>query len=106
MKISHFEQIITPEIGTCVAGYYAHDESTEILDDLKLSILLMDDGKKTGAILGFDLLGLDVDIVNNITRDAAEEKLFDNPQLFNTPIVRNGQEVTVGYHPEIWEKWD
>ena len=49
MKISHFEQIITPEIGTCIAGYYAHDESTEILDDLKLSILLMDDGGKTGA---------------------------------------------------------
>ena len=41
-----------------------------------------------------------------ITRDAAEEKLFDNPQLFNTPIVRNGREVTVGYHPEIWEKWE
>ena len=41
-----------------------------------------------------------------ITRDAAEEKLFEHPQLFNTPIVRNGREVTVGYHPEIWEKWE
>ena len=41
-----------------------------------------------------------------ITRDAAEEKLFENPQLFNTPIVRNGREVTVGYHPEIWETWE
>ena len=36
----------------------------------------------------------------------AEEKLFENPQLFNTPIVRNGREVTVGYRPEIWEKWE
>ena len=41
-----------------------------------------------------------------ITRDVAEEKLFEHPQLFNTPIVRNGREVTVGYHPEIWEKWE
>ena len=39
-----------------------------------------------------------------ITRDAAEEKLFDNPQLFNTPIVRNGKFVTIGYCPEAWEK--
>ena len=41
-----------------------------------------------------------------ITPDAAEDKLFENPQLFNTPIVRNGkQQVTVGYCPEVWETW-
>lgn len=40
-----------------------------------------------------------------ITPEAAEEKLFENPQLFLTPIVRNGREVTVGFHPEVWEKW-
>ena len=37
---------------------------------------------------------------------AAEEKLLDNPQLFNTPIVRNGKQVTLGYHPEVWETWE
>ena len=36
---------------------------------------------------------------------AAEEKLLENPVLFQTPIVRNGKEATVGYHPEIWENW-
>ena len=41
-----------------------------------------------------------------ITPDAAEEKLFDNPQLFNTPIVRNGKFVTVGFCPEIWAAWE
>lgn len=41
-----------------------------------------------------------------ITPEAAEEKLFDNPQLFNTPIVRNGKAVTVGYCPEVWETWE
>ena len=41
-----------------------------------------------------------------ITRDAAEEKLFDNPQLVNTPIVRNGNKMTVGYQPEIWSSWE
>ena len=41
-----------------------------------------------------------------ITPDAAEDKLFENPQLFITPIVRNGKSVTVGYCPEVWETWE
>lgn len=36
----------------------------------------------------------------------AEEILFNNPKLFNTPIVRNGRKATVGYKPEIWEEWE
>ena len=37
---------------------------------------------------------------------AREEKLLEHPALFRTPIVRNGREATVGYHPEIWEEWE
>lgn len=35
-----------------------------------------------------------------------EEILLKNPKLFNTPIVRNGRQATLGYKPEIWEKWE
>ena len=38
--------------------------------------------------------------------DAREEKLLEHPELFVTPIVRNGREATVGYHPEIWQTWE
>ena len=38
-----------------------------------------------------------------ITPDAAEEKLLAYPELFAAPIVRNGRQATVGYHPEIWQ---
>lgn len=41
-----------------------------------------------------------------ITPAAQEEKLLMYPELFNTPIVRNGKEATVGYCPEIWAKWE
>ena len=34
------------------------------------------------------------------------DKLLDNPKLFKTPIVRNGKQATVGYSPDIWEKWE
>ena len=34
-----------------------------------------------------------------------EDKLFENQQLFRTPIVRNGRQATVGYQPDIWKNW-
>lgn len=36
---------------------------------------------------------------------AKEDKVYDDPRLMKTPVVRNGKQVTVGYHPEIWETW-
>lgn len=35
-----------------------------------------------------------------------EEKLLDNPNLFKTPVVRNGKLATVGYQPDIWKDWE
>ena len=35
-----------------------------------------------------------------------EDKVFDDPRLMRTPIVRNGKNVTVGYCPEIWATWE
>ena len=37
---------------------------------------------------------------------AKEDKVFDQPELMRTPVVRNGKQATVGYCPEIWEKWE
>ena len=33
------------------------------------------------------------------------EKLFEEPKLLKTPIVRNGSRVTVGADEETWKKW-
>ena len=37
---------------------------------------------------------------------AKEDKVFENPALMRTPIVRNGKKATVGYQPEIWASWE
>ena len=37
---------------------------------------------------------------------AKEDKVFDDPKLMKTPIVRNGKLVTLGFCPEIWAKWE
>ncbi len=37
---------------------------------------------------------------------AKEDKVFDDPTLMKTPVVRNGKSATVGYCPEIWARWE
>ncbi len=39
-------------------------------------------------------------------KTAKEDKVFDNPGLMKTPIVRNGKQATCGYCPEIWASWE
>ena len=39
-------------------------------------------------------------------RTAKEDKVFDDPKLMKTPIVRNGKQATVGYCPEVWATWE
>lgn len=38
--------------------------------------------------------------------DMKEEILLNNPKLFKSPIVRNGNLSTLGYKKEIWDKWE
>ena len=34
------------------------------------------------------------------------QKALENPQVFKTPVVRNGRQATVGYCPEVWKGWE
>jgi len=46
------------------------------------------------------------EILTYLAYDAdKEEKLYDNPSMMKTPIVRNGKKATIGYCPEIWKEW-
>lgn len=37
---------------------------------------------------------------------AKEDKVFDEPKLMRTPVVRNGKQATVGFCPDIWAQWE
>ena len=39
------------------------------------------------------------------SNEAKLDKLFEDPTILRTPIVRNGKQATVGYCPEVWETW-
>ncbi len=48
----------------------------------------------------------DATLLSYLASDQARvEKLFDDPTLLRTPIVRNGKQATVGYCPDIWASW-
>ncbi|MDR0952298.1 MAG: ArsC family transcriptional regulator [Oscillospiraceae bacterium] len=33
------------------------------------------------------------------------QKLLEQPELIRTPIVRDGKKATVGYCPDVWQRW-
>ncbi|MBP3656127.1 MAG: ArsC family transcriptional regulator [Clostridia bacterium] len=39
------------------------------------------------------------------SRDTILAGLMEKPQLLRLPLVRSGRLATVGYAPDVWEKW-
>lgn len=72
MQFASFKKVITPPIGTKLAGYAANDISRRIHDDLYVCGLALDDGRKKVLMLSFDLLGLDQDWVKHLRSASAE----------------------------------
>ena len=40
------------------------------------------------------------------SNEAKMDKLYEDPYLIKTPVVRNGKQATVGYCPEVWKNWE
>lgn len=49
-----------------------------------------------------DLLAL----IKYLAQEDKEEKVFENPKLIKTPVVRNGKVATIGYQPDVWKSWE
>ena len=48
----------------------------------------------------------DAVLLSYLAGDQAKlEKLYADPSLLRTPIVRNGKRATVGYCPDVWASW-
>ncbi len=57
-------------------------------------------------LIDWDNKAPEIDLIRYMDDSLAkEDKVFDNPKLLKTPVVRNGKQATVGYCPEIWETW-
>lgn len=48
----------------------------------------------------------DAALLSYLASDQAKlDKLFEDPTLLRTPIVRNGKQATVGFRPDVWAGW-
>uniref|UniRef100_I5AQ33 Glutaredoxin family protein, arsenate reductase n=1 Tax=Eubacterium cellulosolvens (strain ATCC 43171 / JCM 9499 / 6) TaxID=633697 RepID=I5AQ33_EUBC6 len=47
-----------------------------------------------------------VALLQYIADEEKLDKLIKNQQIIKTPVVRNGKQSTVGYHPAIWKTWE
>ena len=104
MKIAKFEQVITPEVGTTIAGYGAFDKTFRKEGELVVSMLAMDDGKHTALILGFDLIGMDEELIDRIRHEAAQA--LDTPEEFvilSCTHTHEGPHTrSLAEHPEVF----
>ena len=44
-------------------------------------------------------------LIRYIVPEDRLQKVLENQIVLKQPIVRNGQQATVGYAPEIWKEW-
>ncbi|MDP4133598.1 MAG: ArsC/Spx/MgsR family protein [Bacillota bacterium] len=86
-----YQMIDLPQFGMSKGEYLSVKSSVGGMD------ALIDKDCKAYKDLYIEYLGRQEDV---------EEKLLLNPDLFKTPIVRNGKQATVGYKPEIWAAWE
>ena len=58
-------------------------------------------------LIDWTVKDLEIDLMRFMDdKRAKEDKVFEQPKLMKTPVVRNGKQATVGYCPEIWETWE
>lgn len=58
------------------------------------------------ALIDWDAKGEETELLRHLS-DARqkEDRVYENPKLMKTPVVRNGKRATVGYCPEMWAAW-
>ena len=57
-------------------------------------------------LIDWDVKHPDIDLMKYMDdKITKEDKVYDNPKLMKTPIVRNGKQATAGFCPEVWETW-
>ena len=44
-------------------------------------------------------------LIKYIVEEDKLDKILANPQVIQTPIVRNGKKSTIGYQPDVWKGW-
>ena len=72
MKIAWFKTVISPEIGSLIAGYGWDFYSVKKSDDIFMTGLCCDDGSNKVLIISFDLQALDESFIRQVRKKGAD----------------------------------
>jgi len=116
MKIAWFKKVITPPLGSSVAGYDFKSFSVEVRDDLYMTGLCFDDGERKALLVSLDLLALDGWYVRELRKACAQilgtaEELVMFTCTHNhsgpeaaTPLAPNDDKVNRPYVEQLRER--
>ena len=45
-------------------------------------------------------------LIKYIAEEDKLEKILENQQVIQTPVVRNGKQSTLGFQPDVWKGWN
>jgi len=80
VRAAWFQTDISPEIGTLVAGYDAHDVSVEKVDALVASGLALESEGRKAILISLDLLGIDAPVLREFRQGIA--KILEIPEEY------------------------
>jgi len=59
------------------------------------------------ALIDWDAKSPDIDLLRVLADERQkEDRVYENPKLMKTPVVRNGKKATAGYCPDVWASWE
>ena len=82
VKIAHFQEIISPEVGAKICGYDADQVSVTKHDDLYAIGLSVENGADRLLIIALDLLGLDGETVRDLRAKCAKKAGLPESAVF------------------------
>lgn len=72
LRVGAGSQIVSPPVGTSLAGYFHDRPSTAVHDDLLAKAVVLDDGETQAAVVVCDILRVPADIVSEVRRIVSE----------------------------------
>ena len=82
VKIAHFKEVISPEVGAKICGYDADQVSVTKHDDLYAIGLSVENGSDRLLIIALDLLGLDGETVRDLRAKCAKKAGLPESAVF------------------------
>jgi len=72
---------ITPQLGACIAGYYARREADGVIDPLTASALVVDDGVNRAALVSIDVISMPTAVYKMVIKRIVEKTGLDEASV-------------------------